>query len=318
MKPVLLVDTDCGVDDAAALHLALRSSAVSVAAVTTVFGNVPLEQAVFNAGLILDTCGANVPFYRGAAAPLCGQALSAAEVHGPDGLGGITAGLKTSPRAPEPGPAALALVRLAREHASRSPVTLVALGPLTNLALALRLDPDFPRRVARLYIMGGTSAARGNTTGSAEFNFMSDPEAAAVVLAAGFKEVWVLPWETAVEYPIPFGEWDELTASPAPLARFMAGSSAFTRRVLGSVFKAPGMIMADPLAMAAALNPAVVRASSSVFAAVDTGSSAGRGLLAIDWRHPAGSANIHIITAVHPDLLVEMCREAFNAPAGSR
>ncbi|HNR92852.1 MAG TPA: nucleoside hydrolase, partial [Dokdonella sp.] len=164
-KAALLIDTDPGVDDALAILMAHHHARVAGLCVTA--GNVGLAHTVRNALKLVDVVAADTPVFPGCARPLVLPADDAAFVHGADGFGDT--GYMATRRQPEAEHAALALVRLAREH--RGELTLVALGPLTNLALALRLEPALPTLVARLVVMGGAVTGRGNTHRvPAEFN----------------------------------------------------------------------------------------------------------------------------------------------------
>ena len=153
-KPQLLIDTDPGVDDALAILMAYAHA--DIAGLSIAAGNVGLAHTVRNARTLVDLVGAATPVFAGCAAPLVRAAdEDAAFVHGQDGFGDIGFAEPAAALADEP--AALALLRLTRERPGE--LTLVALGPLTNLALALRLDPGLPERVARLVVMGGAVTA---------------------------------------------------------------------------------------------------------------------------------------------------------------
>ncbi|THF66034.1 nucleoside hydrolase [Deinococcus sp. Arct2-2] len=182
-KPIIL-DGDPGLDDAVAWMLALASPAeVQVLGVCSVHGNVPLERTSHNAGVILaltGEAGRTVPHYAGADRPLVREAMTAAAVHGDSGL--PAAGLPAPVREPEALHAALFMIQAIR--AQPGEVTLIATGPLTNVALAFRLAPDLPAKVREVVWMGG-STAHGNRTPAAEFNALADPHAAHVVLSSG-------------------------------------------------------------------------------------------------------------------------------------
>ncbi len=177
----VILDVDPGIDDALAVLLALRSPEIEVVAVTTVAGNVTVDLGTKNALSILASAGAaNTPVYPGAARPLVGRLTTATFFHGKDGLGGVELSEPTTPA--QSMPAAAFLVEASR---GPEPVTIVATGPLTNLALACRLDPVFASRVERIVVMGGAVACPGNVTPVAEANVYTDPEAAAIVLDSG-------------------------------------------------------------------------------------------------------------------------------------
>ncbi|MDB5044825.1 MAG: rihB [Deinococcus sp.] len=182
-RPIIL-DGDPGIDDAVAWLLALASpDEVQVLAVCSVHGNVPLEHTSHNAGVSLALAGGagrTVPHYAGADRPLVREAMTAAAVHGDSGL--PAADLPAPLRGPEALHAALFMIEAIR--AQPGEVTLIATGPLTNVALAFRLAPDLPALVREVVWMGG-STAHGNRTPAAEFNALADPHAAHVVLSSG-------------------------------------------------------------------------------------------------------------------------------------
>ncbi|GAD10452.1 inosine-uridine nucleoside n-ribohydrolase [Gluconobacter frateurii NBRC 103465] len=179
----IIIDTDPGQDDAVAILLALASPELHVNAITTVAGNVPLSQTTKNACALLEVAGREeIPVYAGAARPLHRAPISAEHVHGETGMGGANL--------PEPHlraqgiDAATHLVDVLRKEPAGS-ITLVCLGPMTNLAHALTHAPDIAPKIARLVAMGGAQREGGNITPTAEFNFFVDPHAAKIVMGAG-------------------------------------------------------------------------------------------------------------------------------------
>ncbi|HEU5393357.1 MAG TPA: nucleoside hydrolase [Candidatus Methylomirabilis sp.] len=254
----VVIDTDPGVDDALALCLALRSPELRVEAITTVAGNVPVEQATRNALRILDLLRPTrrPVIGQGASEPLKRSLQTAAEVHGGDGLGGATTLLEPDgrPRYPDPpiGPDRTDAPDLLAEMAERfgARLTIITLGPLTNLALALRGHGALLRKVGRVVTMGGALRVPGNVTPVAEFNVWVDPEAAAEVLEAG------LPLRLVgldVTHQVRLGPGD-LLPSADPVARFIRDITphalAFSEAAEGG-----GMPLHDPLAVAAAADP---------------------------------------------------------------
>jgi purine nucleosidase len=175
----IILDCDPGTDDALALLLAFASPEVRVLAVTVAGGNVGLRDTLANALALVRLAGAAVPVYAGAERPLLGRFVSETRVHGENGLGGVVLPPGGSP---QPELAADAIRRLLRESAE--PVTLVGIGPATNLALALMTEPALAARVPRIVLMSG-AWAEGNVTPAAEFNAWSDPEALAVLAGSG-------------------------------------------------------------------------------------------------------------------------------------
>lgn len=179
----VIVDTDPGVDDAIALLFALRSPELQVEAVTAVAGNVPLELTLPNALRMVEIAGRkDVPVARGAAAPLARKLVTAAYAHGDNGLGGLIFPDPTIRPVAEPAPEIIQ--RIVRKHPGE--VSIIAIGPLTNVALALKADPQLASLIQEVVIMGG-SLSGGNVTPAAEFNLYVDPEAARMVFQSGVR-----------------------------------------------------------------------------------------------------------------------------------
>jgi inosine-uridine nucleoside N-ribohydrolase len=248
----LLVDTDPGIDDALALLLAWASRQARVEVITTVAGNTPLDRGTANVFRLL-ALRQPTPEPRvaaGAARPLARPLNTAARYHGDDGLGDLGDWPAVTVR-PEAEPASAAMVEAAHRHGGR--LTLVALGPLTNVALALESDPQAMAGVGRLVAMGGAVDVPGNVTPTAEFNIHVDPEAAARVLAAGLRLDLVSLDATRQAVLGRQALEAALATAPGPAA---ARILAFTRRA----FRIDGdaMYLHDPLAVAAALDPTLV------------------------------------------------------------
>jgi purine nucleosidase len=213
----LIVDTDGGIDDAVALLMATAYPAVDLLAITTVMGNVSLAQATNNIKLVLDSVDAPyIPLYRGCVNPLLQYSpVDATDVHGADGLGNATG--RRSDRGGETEHASLALNRIVTDQPGQ--VTLLTLGPLTNLALTIRLNPLFLDNLAHLVIMGGSVDGRGNTTAAAEFNIYVDPESAAIVFDACHDKnitVTLLSWEATLSHPVPLATWEAMISGDSP------------------------------------------------------------------------------------------------------
>jgi purine nucleosidase len=286
-KIPLLIDTDPGVDDALALLMALDSLAHQVLGLTIAAGNVGLEHTVRNALKLLDVAGrGEVPVYAGCPGPLVhAPREDAAHVHGRDGFGDT--GYADPPGQAQAEHAALAILRLSHEHAGR--LVLVALGPLTNLALALRLDPTLPQRVARLVVMGGAVSAHGNITPVAEFNIGFDPEAAHVVLS-GFPHYDLADWEATVAHGLHHRSVEQWLQADTAQARFYDAISHQTR-VWSEDRRGEHWFCADALAMAWALEPDGALELAERPLVVETGGRYCRGLTAVDWRRQTGAAD---------------------------
>jgi purine nucleosidase len=305
----LVIDTDPGVDDAQAIMLAFGHPGTKVAALTVVAGNVGLERTVANACTILDVLG--VPpgatsVFAGCRRSLLGGRVTAI-VHGTDGLG--DSGYAASPRPVEAEHAAVALSRLAT--LAPGELTLVAIGPLTNVALALALDPDLPRKYARLVIMGGAVRATGNMKSpSTEFNVYSDPEAAAIVV-----EHWpglsLVPWETTLRHPIPEELVKELMAGATPRSRFFRDISGQRLGRAQERHGLSGLLAADPLAMAVAVEPGIVTRSERHRVTVELAGRHTRGQTTVDWFDQTGEPpNVEVVLELDEARLWELLKAA--------
>src|SRR6266571_5002580 len=184
----VIIDTDPGIDDTAAIFLALASPELHVEAVTTVYGNGTIADCTRNALLVLETAGrSDIPVYQGAGKPLMEAPTYGSYVHGSDALGDV--GVSSPMGAPQARHAVYELVE--RVMANPGEITLIALGPLTNVALALSLEPRLASALADLIVMGGAVLTHGNVTEVASANLFNDPEAAAIVYRSGVPLVQV-------------------------------------------------------------------------------------------------------------------------------
>ena len=265
MTTPILIDTDPGIDDALAMLLALSSPEISVEAITTVAGNVTVELGTANVFRILDIVRpARRPrVAQGAVAPLKRPLVTAAHVHGEDGLGNLHRLLEPDGRPRYPGPTVglemLGAADLILETAERYPgrLVIVALGPLTNLALALERDAARLRLAERIVVMGGAVAVPGNVTPAAEFNLYVDPEAAAAVFNAGLP-IELIPLDVTRQVLLTRAALGEaLGRAPGRRARFVEDFSLFGFD-FADAHGEGGIVLHDPLAMAVAVEPGLV------------------------------------------------------------
>lgn len=245
----VVIDTDPGIDDALALMLAARWGRCDLRAVAVVYGNTTLALAARNARVALARGGApDVLVLPGADRPLCRPLVTAKETHGAEGLGDHT---DAAPPPTHPSPSALRDAL----HAAKEPVVLVTLGPLTNLAHAIRLDPVLVReRVRHHVMMGGSIGARGTATPAAEFNVWCDPEAAAEVFAAGLGTAMV-GMDVTRRLVIGADAVAALAAHADPDARWLGGLLGFYVRFHHEYESLAGAVINDPLALILALEP---------------------------------------------------------------
>ena len=250
--PVIL-DVDTGTDDALALGYAVASPRIELVAVTTVAGNVGVEKTTANTLAVLDWLGAgDVPVHRGASRPLVRPHRDAVYFHDEGGLGGAQLPPATRSVGGDRGPAAL--IRLARLRPRE--LTLVTLGPLTNLAIALNVEPNLPELLKSVVVMGGAYSVPGNTTPAAEFNILVDPEAAEQVFTARFPNLTTVGLDVTERVALTRDDWDAVNAAstippPATLLREV-GKFAFSR--LGR----EQFSLHDPLSVAVAIDPTLI------------------------------------------------------------
>lgn len=285
-KIPLLIDTDPGVDDALALMMAFHDHRHEVVGLTIAAGNVGLSHTVANALKLCEVCGVDVPVYAGAPTPLVYPAPDAANVHGEDGFGDVNYAPAT--RQAEAEHAAHAILRLSHQYADK--LLLVALGPLTNVALALKLDPTLPQRVARCVVMGGAVSAHGNITPAAEFNIHFDPEAADLVFSA-FPRIDLVDWEATMAHGFLHTDAERWLAADNAWAQFYASISAHTRAWVQQVGRGERWHAADALAMAMALQPEGAVECLERPIVVETTGRHTRGATVVDWNRQTGAAD---------------------------
>lgn len=304
----LLIDTDPGVDDALALLMAHAHGEVEALSIAA--GNVGLEHTLRNACTLLDLIDADTPVHAGCPTPLVrAPEEDAAFVHGSDGFGDV--GFAAPRRQPEVEHAALTLIRRTREHPGA--LTLVALGPLTNLALALRLDPTLPERVKRLVIMGGAVNGHGNTMSvPAEFNIGFDPEAARVVF-----EAWpmfdLVDWEATLRHAFEGEVFAAWLAAGDKRARFFERIFGKARQY-NAMRGRSGVVAADALAMAVALDASVITRAQTHRVDIELDGRLTRGATVVDWEQRRGRpANARIVFGVDQDAFGAMVAKALGA-----
>jgi purine nucleosidase/non-specific riboncleoside hydrolase len=301
----LILDTDGGVDDAQALLL-LIAAGRAPDAVATVFGNVEVEAATRNILATLAVAGADIPVHVGAAEPLAQPIIHARHIHGEDGLGGAPRPDRTAE--PAGGDAVGFLVTTFREAVAEGErVDILMIGPLTNLALALRRDPAISAGIGRLTIMGGTVYGRGNTTPAAEFNIYADPEAAAAVFAAEIETV-VVPWEPCVTHNMTGAELDALleTIPNSPQKTFSRALARHARQVIAGHGHGDRFRFVDPFAAAVVVEPDIV--TKSVLASVDVALAPGitRGMTVVDPSGRLGTPKVTLVEEARLDRLVAL------------
>lgn len=306
----VIIDTDTAQDDCVAILLGLLDPGADLRAITMVAGNVSFEQQVANAHLTLNVAGrlGEVPVHAGCRRPMLRPWVSAEEVHG-DGSGGLSMDTTGVTISAEHG--VDALLRITAEQPGA--VSIVAIGPLTNIATAVVKDREFPRRVRSLYVMGGSNNGRGNITASAEYNLYVDPEAAQIVMDAGFPDLRLITWDpiTLRDASIGRADYERLGAIGTPLARFFKRMCDATIDYDESV-GIQGSTHPDSLTIALLLHRELVLAEAAYRVDVETVSELTRGYSAMAWTKFGLPANAIVIesadSAGFVDLLERLLR----------
>ena len=307
----LLIDTDPGVDDALALLMAFDAPHHEVVALTIAAGNVGLRHTVANALKLCEVAGVDVPVFAGCDAPLLHPAPDASYVHGRDGFGDID--YPPAAKQAEAEHAALAMIRLSHVHAGALVVCM--LGPLTNLAVALKLDPTLPQRVGRMLVMGGAVTGQGNTTPMAEFNIGFDPEAAHLVFdafAAAGKVVEVADWEAVIRHGFLHTDVERWLQAGHPRAKFYESISRKTR-AWSEGLRGERWHAADALAMALLVAPEHARERAVRPLRVELTGAETRGATVVDWNRRSGRPdNAEILMAYDQAAFEALIRKALG------
>lgn len=287
-----LIDTDTASDDAVALLMALRYPGIQIEAITVVAGNVPLDQAVQNALYTVELCGASAPVYAGLARPLMVPLHTAQNVHGRDGMGDI--GLPLQGRVPATGHAVDVLIETINRFDGE--IELVSLGPLSNLACALLLDPSLAGKVKSYTMMGGIGQGYGNVNELAEYNIWADPEAARIVFESGLP-ITMVGWDISRLY----AAFDKVESARfrsigTRFAEFSVDIQGAVDAFAQSETHLVGYDLPDPIAMAVALDPSVATDVRFLPVTVDIHSPLGRGQTVVDHLKMTGKQpNAHVV-----------------------
>lgn len=280
----VIIDCDPGVDDALAIILALHHKAIEVEAVCSVTGNGNLENTTRNAKNIVALCGrADIPVYRGAAEALDAEVPETVAAFGDDGLGGYASEIEAEKQV-EKEKAADFLVRAVRERPGE--LTLVAIGPCTNIALAVRKDPEFAGKVKQLILMGGAKYT-GNMSPVAEYNFWADPRAAKEVMEAGFRRVVMIGLDVTNKIALDAGTRELMRIFDTPLSRFLYHITRSGLDENWQVRRKPVSPMHDVLTIAYLIEPSILICKNAYITVVTEGEARGQSLVDIDghWRN---------------------------------
>jgi len=302
-----LIDTDTASDDAVALVMAMRYPGLQIEAITIVAGNVPLDQAVQNALYTIELCQGTVPVYGGMDAPLKRPLMTAQFVHGDDGMGDI--GLPLSGRKPADDHAVDVIIETIHQYPGE--LTLVTLGPLTNIAVAVQRDASIAGELKECVIMGGTGRGRGNITPVGEYNFWADPEAAKFVFESGMS-IKMVGWDISRTFAVLNPqEVSNLRGFDTPLATFCVDIQATLIDFTMNQSRLAGFDLPDPIATAIALQPEVATETKSLFVAIEAQSDLCRGQSVVDHFGVMGrEPNAEVVLQASRDQFWEMLCDA--------
>lgn len=279
-KQALIIDCDPGVDDAVALMLAFGAGVFDLLAITAVGGNVPVQKTARNARMLRQIAGReDVPVFMGADRPLRREPAGAGEFHGAEGLGDLTPFEPETPCAE--GHAVDALIDLVMARPERS-VAMAVLGPMTNLALALRREPGLAERLGPVAVMGGARSEGGNITASAEFNIWADPDAAAEVLASGC-DVVLFGLDATHQVRATEDRIAAVEAIGTAMADTAASMMRFSQRIEREIVGWDAPPVHDPCPVAWLLQPALFELAPCRIR-VETQSDLTRGHTAVEFR----------------------------------
>ncbi len=273
-----LIDTDTASDDAVALIMAHNWADIEILGITIVNGNVPVKQGALNALYTTELCQKSTPIFLGCSQPILRKSEYSYWFHGANGMGNIN--IPLTEIKPQKKHAIDAIVDIIK--ANPHEITLVTLGPLTNIAIAISRSPEITKLVKRCVIMGGAANTIGNVTPAAEYNMWVDPEAAKIVFHSGMP-IEMVGWELSrKEAALTSDEIEKIKKIPTQLAQFAIECNQTAIDASMKIQKAPGLTLADPIAMAVALNPTIVREKAKYFVEVEINSDLTRGQTVVD------------------------------------
>lgn len=302
----IIIDTDPGQDDAAAIMLALASPELEVLGVTAVAGNVPLHLTERNARMVTEICGrGDIKVYAGAEKPLTRKLVTAEHVHGKTGLDGVD--LFEPARPVEQMHAVDFIIDTLRNEPAGS-VTLCPLGPLTNIAMVIERAPDVAARIKEIVLMGGGFFEGGNITPSAEFNIYVDPEAAGIVFRAGVP-ITMMPLDVTHKVLTTKVRVERLRANGNRASVVMADMLEFFERFDEEKYGTDGGPLHDPTVIAWLIDPGMF-AGRKCNVEIETGSELTLGATVVDWWKVTGrTENAYVVKDVDADRFFDLLIE---------
>jgi purine nucleosidase len=318
-----IIDADTGSDDAVAILMALREPTIDVLGITLVSGNVPRDQGIINTLSTIELCEETTKVYAGADKPLTRDysevqtleefsahvqtrspvSLSAQCVHGEDGMGDI--GIQPKHKEYEQEDAIDFLINSFNQQPGE--ITLVTLGPLTNIALAIQKDSSIIEKIEHCYVMGGTSDGTGNVSPSAEFNIWVDPEAAAIVFDSGLP-ITMVGWDNSYKYAmLKEKEIERFKSLNTKYSDFCIDIQKTLIELTHSWYGFYGFDLPDPITMAVAIDNSVILESQQLHVIVDTRDGITRGQTIVDfYDNEKGNQNVRVVTKSDNEMFLNM------------
>lgn len=289
----IIIDTDCGSDDAMAIAMALNDPRYEILMFSTVSGNVSMSQATTNTLTTIEYANTyEPPVYCGSRNMLMRKLEYAYETHGRDGMGDI--GLVPHKLKASKGNAVIKMLEFLR-NSNDGEIDVITLGPLTNIALALRLDEDAMRKIGKLTIMGSAGLGRGNVTPVAEFNVWQDPEAAKIVIESGLPNITLVGWDACLGDCMLTPKEIDMIRNSGPLGKFAIDCNKELMQMNIERFGDAYLDMADPSAVAAALCPSCVQVCEPYYCEVDVTNGPNYGAVVVDVNNCTGkNANVRV------------------------
>lgn len=299
-KKKIIIDTDCGSDDAMAIAMALNDPAYEIQLITAVSGNVPMKQAATNALTTVEYAGTyEPPVYMGCEKMLLKKLECAYETHGGDGMGDI--GLVPKRLKPAEGNGVIKMIE-ALNASKPGEIDIVALGPLTNLAIAIRLDFEAMKKAGRIVIMGSAGLGEGNVSPVAEFNIWQDAEAAKIVVESGLEHIVFVGWDACLGDAMLTPDEIRTIEESGPLGKFAIECNKCLMELNKERFGDYYLDMADPSAMAAALYPDCIEKCEKYYCEVDVSAGPSYGAVLVDRSNVLGKEpNVYICSKLYAD-----------------
>lgn len=309
MEKKFIIDTDTATDDAVALIMAIKNPDIKIEAITVVAGNVELEKGVRNALYTIALCNDNIPIYAGIGKPIIRPLETAYQVHGSDGLGEV--GVKDTHLKLEKDHAVHAIIQKINEQPNE--ITLVCLAPLTNIAIALQIDPSLSKKVKECIVMGGIGQGRGNITPIAEYNMWADPESAKIVFESGMP-IKMVGWDISRKYALlENDDCEQIRKIDSPLAHFALDIQQIRKTFTKNVANIDGFDLPDPIAMAVAIDSSVATEVKKAYVTILTNNDFSRGQTAIDYIGATGNEpNASVVLQADRSKFIKMLHEALT------